>query len=491
MSINSISGSSAQEMKSYIKKQLHSGTNPIDLLDRKYLANNEYGLPEDSSCDILYEIFEDDKTMMDFSVSDSEFADDKYHSFDGNGNSLYYKDGCAVIKNKQDGYSFSIVFDDQISQEDLEKYSLDELRQMGKIDKIYVTENETDGTINYTYSFNNNGEAVDSDKTLQQRGESDVTLYSRKYSESGALESKTADTDGDRKTEYEYSQKEETSLDANNENFFISEYSKDVSSILQDAYEEVKIEKSLDEQDGVIGDMHQRGVGDCWLIASLKSLSLSEGGAKIIKDSITKNDDGSYTVSFPGIDSQYTVTTDEIVERRQNNTCSTGDIDAIIIELAFEKARDEKEPLMNKIRNFSYKISDFLNKGSGNDTPLTFGNLSDVMKFFTGEKTNCVINTPFTKSGIYDFYEKFQNNPDNTVAVAHFLNLDLNEENLKAEEYNGGNIKLTGFGMHVFSIVSVDDETVRIAEPGNTGISYIISKEELKNKVAYIEYYQF
>lgn len=98
MSINSISGSSAQEMKSYIKKQLHSGTNPIDLLDRKYLANNEYGLPEDSSCDILYEIFEDDKTMMDFSVSDSEFADDKYHSFDGNGNSLYYKDGCAVIK---------------------------------------------------------------------------------------------------------------------------------------------------------------------------------------------------------------------------------------------------------------------------------------------------------------------------------------------------------------------------------------------------------
>lgn len=97
---------------------------------------------------------------------------------------------------------------------------------MGKIDKIYVTENETDGTINYTYSFNNNGEAVDSDKTLQQRGESDVTLYSRKYSESGALESKTVDTDGDRKTEYEYSQKEETSLDANNENFFISEYSK-------------------------------------------------------------------------------------------------------------------------------------------------------------------------------------------------------------------------------------------------------------------------
>ena len=107
------------------------------------------------------------------------------------------------------------------------------------------------------------------------------------------------------------------------------------------------------------------------------------------------------------------------------------------------------------------------------------------------KKTNYVINTPFTKSGIDDFYEKFQNNPDNTVAVAHFLNLDLNEENLKAEEYNGGNIKLTDFGMHVFSIVSVDDETVRIAEPGNTGISYIISKEEPKNKVAYIEYYQF
>lgn len=179
------------------------------------------------------------------------------------------------------------------------------------------------------------------------------------------------------------------------------------------------------------------------------------------------------------------------MERRQNNTCLTGDIDAIIIELAFEKARDEKEPLMNKIRNFSYKISDFLNKGGGNDTPLTFGNLSDVMKFFTGEKTNYVINTPFTKSGIDDFYEKFQNNPDNTVAVAHFLNLNLNEENLKAEEYNGGNIKLTGFGMHVFSIENIDDETIKITDPKNTEISYVMSKEEFKNKVAYVEYYQF
>lgn len=490
MSINSLSSSSAQEMKSYIKYQLHSGTNPIDLLDKKYLANNKYGLPEDSSSDVLYDIFEDGKTMMDFSVSDSEFADDKYYSFDNNGNSLYYSEGHAVIKNKQEGYAFSVIFDDQIAQEDLEKYSLDELRQMGKIDKIYITENESDGAINYTYNFNNSGETVDSDKTLQQRGEPDTTLYSRKYDVSGALESKMVDIEGDGTAEYEYNQKKSSS-GADNENFFISEYSKDVSSILRDAYEEVKIEKSLDEQDGVIGDMHQRGVGDCWLIASLKSLSLSEGGAKIIKDSITKNDDGSYTVSFPGIDSQYTVTTDEIVERRQKNTCSTGDIDATIIELAFEKARDEKEPIMNKIRNFSYEISKFLNKGSGNESPLTFGNLSDVIKFFTGEKTNCVINTPFTKSGIDDFYEKFQNNPDNTVAVAHFLNLDLNEENLKAEEYNGGNIKLTDFGMHVFSIVSVDDETVRIAEPGNTGISYIISKEELKNKVAYIEYYQF
>ena len=493
MSINSLNGKSGEEIKFYVKDALYSGTSALDLLDKEYLANNEYGLPKDSSSDKLCSIFEEGKTILDFSVSDAEFADNTYYSYDNNGNSLYYSDARAVIKNPKDGYSFSVVFDENsITQDDLEQYSLNELREMGKIEEIQIMQDTPEGKIAYNYCFNDNGETLDTSKTLEQRGEKIKTLYSREYGQSGALESKMVDTEGDGIAEYQYSpKKEEISSTAESEDFVISEYSKNISTILQDAYEEVNIENSLGQQDGVISDMYQRGVGDCWLIASLKSLSLSDGGAQMIKNAIKNNEDGSYTVSLPGINTQYTVTTDEIVNRRQSNTCSTGDIDAIIIELAFEKARGEKEPVLNAIRNFTYDISKFFKRGGGNETPLTFGNLSDVIKYFTGEKVTYVINTPFTKSGINDFYEKFQNNPENTVAVAHFLNLNPNEKDLKAEESGGGNISLTDFGMHVFSIKSVDEDTVRIIDPSNTGNWYEISKEELRDKVAYIEYYQF
>ena len=45
--------------------------------------------------------------------------------------------------------------------------------------------------------------------------------------------------------------------------------------------------------------------------------------------------------------------------------------------------------------------------------------------------------------------------------------------------------------MHVFSIKSINDETIKIINPSNTKLSYEMSKEEFKDKIAYIEYYQF
>lgn len=479
--------------KLQVKNALRDDNNSIDLLDKEYLANNQYGLPKDSSSSILCKIFEDGKTIMDFSVSDSEFSDNSYYSYNDNGDSLYYSDSRAVIKNSKDGYSFSVDFGkDTVTENDLEQYSLDELRKMGKIDKIYITENADEGKQNYTYCFNSNGEAVNTYKVLQQQGEEDKTLYSREYNQNGILESKIVDIEGDGNLEYQYTPEEEyISLDIDCRDYIISDYSKNIASILEDANEEVKIEESIGEQDGIISDMRQRGIGDCWLIASLKSLSMSEGGSKVINNAIKKNEDGSYTVTMSGINSQYTITMDEIIERTQSDTCTIGDIDATIIELAFEKARADKEPILNTIRNFSYDISKFFKKGGGNKTPLTFGNLADVIKFLTGDKVSYVVNTPFTKSSIDDFYEKFQNNPSNTIAVAHFLNLNLFEDNLDGEIYGGGNIELTDFGMHVFSIKSINDDTIKIIDPSNTKFSYEMSKEEFKDKIAYIEYYQF
>ena len=100
----------------------------------------------------------------------------------------------------------------------------------------------------------------------------------------------------------------------------------------------------ITESNSKIEDFRQGYTGDCWLLASLKSISDSPKGAELLKKIIQRNRDGSVTINLLGVNKQYTFTQKDINKRfaeskdkTDRSFLSTGDVDVFLIEMAVEK----------------------------------------------------------------------------------------------------------------------------------------------------------
>lgn len=109
---------------------------------------------------------------------------------------------------------------------------------------------------------------------------------------------------------------------------------------------------------------YQGLVGDCALLSSVYSLSLTEKGSEAIKDSIKINKNllgitKSYDVHFAGVDETYHITQEELEEAQNydNNDrfYSCGDDDMTLLELAMEKCFNESkdEVLRDLVDNYT------------------------------------------------------------------------------------------------------------------------------------------
>lgn len=93
---------------------------------------------------------------------------------------------------------------------------------------------------------------------------------------------------------------------------------------------------------GVLDEaIYQGEYGDSWLLSGLLSMSYTESGAEVIKESITSNSDGSVDLYFKGLDKGYNVSSSELdAEKKtvcEKSNYSKGDDDALAIELGIEK----------------------------------------------------------------------------------------------------------------------------------------------------------
>lgn len=161
-------------------------------------------------------------------------------------------------------------------------------------------------------------------------------------------------------------------------------------------------------QNGYIDKFRQGQRGDCYLLAALESLAGTEEGKKILKNNITKNDDGSYTVTFPGAiaaKNHYTKTGEEdkcaitgtyvISPAAINKAVSLagksyayGDIDVIIYELAMEAYRAEVLKTNKALgQEDSNKIAGKIEPPSEIDT-LSSGYLYDAVYILSGNKSD-------------------------------------------------------------------------------------------------------
>ncbi len=90
--------------------------------------------------------------------------------------------------------------------------------------------------------------------------------------------------------------------------------------------------------DGIIqGGKQGSKAGDCWLLAQMNSMSKTDWGKEALKNAITKEANGDFTVHFKGANKDITVTANEFKKGQRNSSFSSGDADALLLEIAVEK----------------------------------------------------------------------------------------------------------------------------------------------------------
>jgi len=219
------------------------------------------------------------------------------------------------------------------------------------------------------------------------------------------------------------------------ESMYISEKSEDIS------YQEIP--KDL-LPDGKVGSFSQNNLGDCWLLAQINGLAGTDFGKQAIKDAIQKNDDGSYTVKIKGADKDFTITQEDLFEALKKGVYSKGDMDVLLLELAFEKFFDEQGDRVYE----------------EGESSLTGGQADDkIIELLSGAKKYA-----FSGSAAEQALLLMSENPEKMAVV---YSSEYNIENGSSFE---------GIGGHVYNVTSVTKD-----EAGN--ISDVISNNPWYNKV--------
>lgn len=103
-------------------------------------------------------------------------------------------------------------------------------------------------------------------------------------------------------------------------------------------------ERIKNTPDGVIqGGKQGSTAGDCWLLAQMNSMSKTSWGKEALKNAITQEKDGSFTVHFKGVNKDITITAEEFKKAQKNSSYSSGDADALLLEIAMSKHFKEED----------------------------------------------------------------------------------------------------------------------------------------------------
>ena len=230
--------------------------------------------------------------------------------------------------------------------------------------------------------------------------------------------------------------------------------------------------------DGIIEEVDQDRLGDCYLLSAIRSLVSSAAGKEMVKNAITLADDYSYaTIYFAGVDKYITITFEEFIAAFDTNDDErvysvSSDHDVVLIELAMEKLIG-----YNDLNNGG-QAKDFWNRfiKSGEyhrDWPHGLDDLGNtVWGFITGEGGSVDISDSTVKSRLEQIWNKKQTGK-NFAATFSFYSFNdttytwttVNGEKCSyTEKGSGSAFSNTGSG-HAFSIVDITATTVTFANP--------------------------
>lgn len=181
--------------------------------------------------------------------------------------------------------------------------------------------------------------------------------------------------------------------------------------------------------DGKIGVSYQAGMGDCYLLAAINSLAVSEAGQAALSENIEINQGPpvTYTVKLPGvkiarnnlikggenvpdlidrdgnsidklpadkvfIQESYTFTQEEFDAacKKAGGSYSIGDKDVLLLEMAYEKFRQDSEKTLDANNLDRTKGQNLVNldyNASDKDPDLAGGNAGRATFFLTGKQS--------------------------------------------------------------------------------------------------------
>lgn len=207
-------------------------------------------------------------------------------------------------------------------------------------------------------------------------------------------------------------------------------------------------EEDTPKENGVNGKLdepiYQGEYGDCWLLSGILSMSYTEAGAEVIKESINANSDGSIDVAFQGIGKGYTVSSETMSKENKDisekSNYSRGDDDALVIELAMEQVVADK----NVETDFDVK---------------TGGNPYHVYKLYGAER----IGVADTKDEITAAFNYFENNSDDCS-----MTLGVTDKRVCGLKKN-----------HGYTIKDITTSSVVVVDPWNSEKEIEVNKEKL------------
>ena len=256
--------------------------------------------------------------------------------------------------------------------------------------------------------------------------------------------------------------------------------------------------------DGKISNT-KSGVEGSWITSGLKSLSATDEGKQIIKNSIIKNNDKSITVRFVGVDKEYTIGKKELKNASRayvtymnddgkvtgfKKKFSKGDGDALAFEIAFEKyCKDVNSGNVQNDDNLpaTHELSD------NGDILFTNGSVNQLYYLLTGKKSiNADIENPnndniddiYSKSSINKFVNDISQNPDKYSAEIKLKDSQSGKMILGDKYYVLQDLKTD----KNYTVTKMDSKYITLANSEKTKETVTVPVEKLKNHIASVSY---
>ena len=243
-----------------------------------------------------------------------------------------------------------------------------------------------------------------------------------------------------------------------------------------------------------------------WISSGLKSLSSSQQGKELIRNSIIKNEDDSITVKFNGIDKEYTITPKELKKASRSYVAykdengkvtefkkkfSKGDGDVLAFELAYEKYCKEVITGQTQLDKNLYKtISTISDNG---DVLYSNGSVNKLYYLLSGKQGNNFdienskndnIDNIYSKLSINKFLKEASQNPEKFAA----------DIRLKTSEGYTIPVRDKYFIIHElktdknYTIAKMDSKYATLVNSDKTKEAIVVPIRILKNHIASVNY---